>query len=162
MIFFLLLSLFILVPVAEIGLLISIGSSIGSAKTILIVVFTAILGAYLVRQQGLSTAFKLREKMQDGQVPAMQMAEGVALLFAGAVLLTPGFITDGIGFALLVPPIRRAIIMWFFNRASSNTRYYSTHSDSGEPHVTPSNRMGSGRNSSIKPTIIDGEYRIDD
>lgn len=110
--FYILLLLFVVVPVAEISLLIDIGSSIGLGNTILIVIFTAILGAWLVRQQGFATLFKVQQEMNAGRLPAMELAEGVLLLFAGAVLLTPGFITDAVGFALLTPPIRRALISW--------------------------------------------------
>lgn len=117
--FFLLLFIFIVVPVAEIALMIRVGGSIGVFNTIGFVILTAVLGAYLVRQQGFATVNKLQEETNAGRLPAMQIAEGVALLFAGAVLMTPGFITDALGFAILIPPIRQAFIAWcaknFFN-----------------------------------------------
>jgi len=65
-----------------------------------------------VRQQGFATLNKVQQETNAGRVPAMPMAEGLALLFAGAVLLTPGFMTDAIGFALLVPPVRQSFIRW--------------------------------------------------
>lgn len=111
--FLILLFLFVFVPVIEISLLIRVGGSIGGFNTILIVILTAVLGAYLVRQQGFETLRNVQQKTNQGAIPAMEMAEGVALLFAGAVLLTPGFITDAIGFALLTPMIRRNLIAWF-------------------------------------------------
>jgi len=120
--FLILLILFVGVPIAEISLLLKVGASIGGFKTILFVIATAILGAYLVRQQGFATLIKLQEETNAGRMPAMQIAEGVALLFAGAVLLTPGFITDAIGFALLTPPIRRGIISWFAKQGFSKVR----------------------------------------
>ncbi|MFT6409060.1 MAG: UPF0716 protein FxsA, partial [Arenicella sp.] len=113
--FLLLVFLFIAIPVAEISLLIRVGSSIGLLNTIVFVIFTAVLGAYLVRQQGFATIAKLQEETNAGRVPALQIAEGVALLFAGAVLMTPGFITDALGFALLIPPVRQALIAWAAN-----------------------------------------------
>ena len=128
--FLLLLLAFILVPVAEISVLIRVGGAIGPLNTILFVIFTAILGAYLVRQQGFATLQKLRAETDAGRMPAMQIAEGVALLFAGAVLLTPGFITDAFGFALLMPPIRQAVIKFFASRVTvqaAQTGFYSTH-----------------------------------
>ena len=128
--FLLLLLAFILVPVAEISVLIRVGGAIGPLNTILFVIFTAILGAYLVRQQGFATLQKLRAETDAGRMPAMQIAEGVALLFAGAVLLTPGFITDAFGFALLMPPIRQAVIKFFASRVmvqAAQTGFYSTH-----------------------------------
>lgn len=110
--FLLLVFLFIAIPVAEISVLIRVGGAIGPLNTILFVIFTAVLGAYLVRQQGFATISKLQQETNAGRVPAMQIAEGVALLFAGAVLMTPGFITDALGFAILIPPIRQALIAW--------------------------------------------------
>lgn len=112
MAFPILLLAFILVPIVEIALLIKVGSAIGPGATILVVIFTAILGAYLVRRQGFATLNAVQTEMQAGRVPALQIAEGVALLFAGAVLLTPGFVTDVVGFALLMPFIRQAMIKW--------------------------------------------------
>jgi len=123
--FLILLFLFVFVPVVEISLLIRVGGSIGGFNTILIVILTAVLGAYLVRQQGFETLRNVQQKTNQGTIPAMEMAEGVALLFAGAVLLTPGFITDAIGFALLTPTIRRSLIAWFAKRGimhASNTQ----------------------------------------
>ena len=110
--FFILVFLFIAVPVAEISLLIKVGGAIGPLNTIGFVILTAVIGAYLVRQQGFATIDKLQQETNAGRVPAMQIAEGVALLFAGAVLMTPGFITDALGFAILVPPVRQAFIAW--------------------------------------------------
>ena len=143
--FFILLFLFLFVPIAEITLLINVGSSIGVGKTILIVIITAILGAYLVRQQGLATYFKLQEELNAGRMPAMQMAEGIALLFAGAVLLTPGFITDALGFALLTPPIRRVIIAWVAKKGIIQAR-------------TSSSPFQSGPTSKTDSKVIEGEY----
>lgn len=152
---FLLFTLFVLMPIIEISVLIRVGSTIGVVNTIAFVIFTAMLGAYLVRQQGLATLTKLQTEANAGRVPAMQMVEGVILLIAGAVLLTPGFVTDAIGFSLLVPPIRQGVIKWaatrFFN---GNVHYHTTAStqpfQSSEPNA---NRHGA---------VIEGEYTSDD
>jgi len=141
MAFPLLLAAFILVPIIEITVLIKVGSVIGIASTIVVVIFTAILGAYLVRQQGFATLQSVQKEMNEGRVPALQMAEGIALLFAGALLLTPGFVTDGVGFALLTPPIRRAIIAWVSQQGmfKAQTVYSSTtvYSTGQEPNREP-------------------------
>lgn len=141
MVFYILLLLFIVVPVAEIMLLIDIGSAIGPLRTILVVIFTAILGAYLVRQQGFATLFKVQEEMNAGRVPAMQMGEGILLLFAGAVLLTPGFITDAVGFALLVPAVRHTLIAWVVKKGFIKAQSTAAHS-----------------NSTSRDNVIEGEY----
>ena len=102
--------IFLLVPLIEIFLLIEIGSVIGAALTIFLVVFTALLGAFLVRAQGFTAFMRAQSQMAKGQVPAVEMMEGLALFIAGALLLTPGFFTDAIGFLLLTPPLRRSVI----------------------------------------------------
>ncbi len=109
----LLLLLFIAVPLAEIWLLLQVGGMIGALPTICLVVLTAAVGAMLVRAQGFSTVLELRRSLDAGEVPAVAIIEGIFLLVAGALLLTPGFVTDMIGFAGLVPPLRRAVIVRF-------------------------------------------------
>ena len=92
------------------------GNWIGIAPTLVMIVLTAVIGVSLLRQQGLSTLYKAQEKMNQGQIPAMEMVEGIMLAVAGALLITPGFFTDTIGFLLLVPPLRR----YFFTTALQN------------------------------------------
>ncbi len=103
--FFLL--LFIGIPLVEIYLLIKVGGIIGAFPTVLMVVFTAVLGVTLIRIQGFSTLQKAQMNMNQGQLPAIEMLEGVMLFFAAICLLMPGFFTDTIGFLLLIPPLRR-------------------------------------------------------
>ena len=149
MAFSLLLAAFVLVPLIEITLLIKIGTAIGVGTTILVVIFTAVLGAYLVRQQGFATLHAVQQEMQEGRVPALQLAEGIALLFAGAVLLTPGFMTDAIGFALLTPPIRRAVIKWV--AAQGMFKAQTVYSSTGES-------AGTAAGQDKEPSVIEGEY----
>ena len=152
--FLLLVFLFIAIPVAEISVLIRVSGAIGTFNTIAFVIFTAVLGAYLVRQQGFATLAKLQQETNAGRVPALQIAEGVALLFAGAVLMTPGFITDVLGFALLIPPVRQGFIGWAAKNLfkGSMTAAYSASSS------TSSSRMP---NDVIEGEVIEGEYTDD-
>ena len=120
--------LFLLVPLIEIYFLIQVGSVIGAIPTIALVVFTGLLGAMLLRFQGLATLQRTRMTMAQGQLPAMEMMEGVLLLFSGALLLTPGFVTDAIGFAFLIPPLRRAVILWFISKIKVIEGYTKTGS----------------------------------
>lgn len=106
-----LLLVFLLVPIAEIYLLIQVGSVIGAGWTVLLVVATAVIGVNLLRAQGLSTLRRVQEETMRGELPAISMLEGLLLLVAGALLLTPGFFTDTIGFLLLVPALRRWLIL---------------------------------------------------
>lgn len=102
--------LFIGMPILEIFVLIQVGSSIGALATIGIVILTAVIGTWLLRAQGLSTLSKARNRMAGGEIPAFQLMEGLALGIGGALLLTPGFITDAMGFACLFPPTRKLLI----------------------------------------------------
>lgn len=105
-----LLLIFIVVPLVEIYVLIEIGAIIGALPTVLACVGTAILGGGLLRYQGFQTLRRAQRNMDRGQIPAMEMFEGVALAMGGALLLTPGFVTDVAGFLCLIPWTRRALI----------------------------------------------------
>ncbi|MEC8523524.1 MAG: FxsA family protein, partial [Pseudomonadota bacterium] len=100
-----LLIIFILVPMAELAVLIKVGSAIGVLWTLALIFLTAIIGVHLLRQQGLATLMKANERMQQGALPAQELAEGFLLALAGALLLTPGFLTDAFGFSLLMPGV---------------------------------------------------------
>ncbi|MDH3451126.1 MAG: FxsA family protein [Gammaproteobacteria bacterium] len=108
--FAILLILFIGVPLAEIYLLITVGGWIGAGWTIFLVLLTAVIGTALLRQQGLSTLFRARQTIDSGGVPALELLEGLVLAVGGALLLTPGFITDAVGFACLLPVTRRLMV----------------------------------------------------
>ena len=100
----LLVLLFISAPLIEIWLMINIGSVIGAGWTILAIIATAMIGASLVRLQGLGVYARMHQSTQRGEIPAMEMIEGLTLFISGVLLLTPGFITDALGFLLLIPP----------------------------------------------------------
>jgi len=102
--------LFLTVPLVEIYLLIEVGSFIGAPTTIALVVFTAVLGAVLMRAQGFATLGRVQASLARGELPAVEIAEGAVILLAGALLLTPGFVTDIIGLCCLIPPLRRSVI----------------------------------------------------
>jgi UPF0716 protein FxsA len=95
--------LFIFMPILEMWLLITIGSYIGALSTILLVMLTALIGIGLLREQGVSTLWRGREKLHQGKVPAQEIMEGIVLAVSGALLLTPGFVTDAIGLMGLLP-----------------------------------------------------------
>jgi UPF0716 protein FxsA len=101
--------LFAILPIIEIAVLINVGEQIGGWYTVAIVILTAFAGAHLVRQQGLSTLMQAQQKMQTGSIPGQEMAEGLLLVIAGVLLVTPGFITDGLGFLLTLPVTRPLI-----------------------------------------------------
>ena len=117
--------MFLAIPLIEIAILIEIGKVVGAAYTIILVIGTAALGAALLRQQGLSTIAKVQMNMDQGNLPATELIEGLMLLVAGVLLLTPGFFTDVFGFLLLIPALRYRIAQTFlakFIQSQSNTR----------------------------------------
>lgn len=105
--------MFLVIPLIEIAILIEIGKVIGAAYTIILVIGTAALGAALLRQQGLSTIAKVQMNMDQGNLPATELIEGLMLLVAGALLLTPGLFTDVFGFLVLIPALRHRIAQTF-------------------------------------------------
>lgn len=104
-----LLALFILVPLVELYLFLAIGGRIGLASTLGIIIFTGILGASLTKSQGARALARFRLASAEGRLPHKEVLDGLLILIAGAVLLTPGFLTDAVGFLLLVPPVRAVI-----------------------------------------------------
>lgn len=113
---------FLIVPFVEIYLLLQVGSVIGTFPTVLLVVLTATLGAWQLRQQGFATWNRLQNGLRQGEIPAYEMVEGPVLLVGGALLLTPGFFTDLCGFACLIPAVRRKIADYLIERHLSGTQ----------------------------------------
>jgi UPF0716 protein FxsA len=138
--------LLLLVPLVELYVLIQVGQVIGAIPTIALVVFTALLGALLLRFQGWTTLQRARLTMAHGELPALEVMEGVLLMLSGILLLTPGFFTDTIGFLLLVPVLRQALVRAFMRRAQ-----------------VPPGGAGDRRDPQPRgPRTIEGEYRRED
>ena len=117
-----LLLLFVAVPVIELVLLIEIGQRVGTLATIGLIIGTGTVGAFLARQQGLTTLARVRADLDEGRLPAAPLVDGVLILLAGALLLTPGVLTDAVGFLCLIPACRRLLKRWLkpgFERAVS-------------------------------------------
>ncbi len=110
--------LFALLPIAEIALIIEASDRIGGWNTFGLVILTAILGAHLVRQQGIQTMMQAQQQLQSGQIPGQQMAEGLLLVIAGILLVTPGFITDLFGLMCCLPGTRKPIAKLLMSRLS--------------------------------------------
>lgn len=147
---FLFLIAFITVPIVEIAVFIQVGERIGLWPTIAIVILTAIMGTAMLRQQGLSVLFRIQENLAANRIPVQELFDGVCLVIAGALLLTPGFVTDSIGFLLFIAPLRRRLAAEIGKRfvASANVRYAPGHQSSGAHHEPE------GRG-----PIIDGDYQ---
>lgn len=153
--------LFILVPIIEIGVFIQVGDILGLAATLAIVFITAVIGVNLLKQQGLKAWSDIQLKMAQGQVPAVEMASAAQLLFAGGLLLTPGFVTDAVGFALMIPAVRLLVAGFLMRRWTVRASHF--HS----PHQHNSQQQGEHfshhqfSNESRKPEsnrTIEGEF----
>lgn len=138
--------LFVVMPVLELWVLIQVGSQIGGLNTIALVFLTAMAGTWLLRQQGLKTLLQARSKMDAGQMPAKEMAEGICLAVGGALLLTPGFITDTVGFICLVPGLRTGLIGWMMK----HIQVQNVHSQGF--------RAGPGHSRDQGGDVIDGDW----
>ncbi|MCC4768689.1 membrane protein FxsA [Methanosarcina sp. DH2] len=108
--FFKLFSLFLIIPLVEIYLLIKIGGIIGAINTVLIILITASLGAYLTKSQGFRVLRQIQNATAQGYVPGNELLHGLFVLIGGFALLTPGFLTDAIGFSMLIPQIREIYV----------------------------------------------------
>lgn len=142
--FFYLLLLFTLLPFIELSLLLEIGSRIGTPATLGLIILTGVVGASLARWQGLRTAWRIREQLAAGEMPTDSLLDGMLILLAGAVLITPGVLTDAAGFALLIPPIRqfvkRGLRRRFANRVRVETSRFTSagyefHQDAEQQHA---------------------------
>ena len=143
---------FLAVPLIEITLFIQIGGAIGLGWTLVTVVLTAILGTFLVRNQGALAMSQLRASFSEMQDPTEPLVHGAMILFSGALLLTPGFFTDAIGFLLLIPGFRTSVFHAVRKRINVQTFSAGTHPGAGHPGRHPDrNPPGAG-------DIIDGEY----
>ena len=141
--------IFLLVPLIEITLFVQVGGLIGLWPTLAIVVGTAMLGTWLVKSQGRLALQKLTTAFNDLRDPSEPPAEGAMILLAGVLLLTPGFFTDACGFALLMPPVRRAIFRQLASRVT--VQGFSSQAGFGPRPGGPGARGGPG-------DIIDGEF----
>ncbi|WP_341582236.1 FxsA family protein [Marinobacter metalliresistant] len=161
--------LFIIMPIAEMAVLIKVGGMIGVLNTVGLVLLTAVIGAWLLRQQGLATLLKANQRLNSGELPAREVAEGLILAVGGALLLTPGFITDTVGFLCLIPGTRHWLAAQALKRMEVAGRSRSFHFRSGggsnpfgqDPfggrenpfgQQSPFDRDGNG-------DIIEGEYQ---
>ena len=153
--------LFAVLPIVEIALLINVGDHIGGWNTVGLVILTAFVGAYFVRQEGLSTLMQAQRKLQTGGVPGQEMAEGLLLVIAGVLLVTPGFITDGIGFLFSLPFTRPAIARYLMRHLSVNMVagqgtsgfYYQQHQQQQWTDTQRPSQPGD---------VIEGEYETKD
>jgi UPF0716 protein FxsA len=135
----------LVVLIVEIALFVQLGGRLGVTWTLMWLVLAALLGAMVIRVQGWMTLLRAREALARGQLPALEMLEGLALVLAGILLIIPGFFTDLLALVLVIRPLRRALLLAVIPR---------------RPPPPPS--RGSGGRPPARGRVLDGEYRADD
>jgi UPF0716 protein FxsA len=162
-----LLMLFVLVPIIEMWVLIEVGSKIGALPTIGLVLLTACIGLALLRKQGAGALARAQEKLRAQQMPVREMADGLFFAVGGALLLTPGFVTDAIGFACLTPGVRTLLMSAIAKQLFSNGRMsgFSSNMNAGSKSQNDDffdAQANPPEVSKTKPNnIIDGDFERD-
>ncbi len=163
--------IFIAVPIIEIALFIQAGEIIGIVPTILITIGTAIAGSFLMRVQGFAALNRFTQAVEQGEMPVTPVIDGIGILSAGLLLLTPGLFTDTIGLLLFVPPIRRGLARWAFSRALESGRVHirtfggaggSGPPPGGPPPQGPQGPQGAGSGFTRSPDVVDAEFETID
>jgi UPF0716 protein FxsA len=116
--------IFIVVPIIELAVIIQVGQAMGVLPTIALLLGVSVVGAWLAKREGIGVWRRFRRQVESGVVPGRELADGVMILFAGALLLTPGFVTDILGLLLLTPPVRAAIRASVLHRLAGRIRRY--------------------------------------
>ena len=156
---YIILALFIAVPLMEIAVFIEVGELLGLWRTLVLVVLTAVAGTYLLRQQGLATLRRAQDTMSRNEMPIRELFHGACLLVAGLLLLTPGFVTDGVGALLLLPPVRELLRGFLARRIAASAIHVEGFPGQGfRGDGFPRPGAGPGRSDSARDDVIEGEY----
>ena len=150
--------MFVAVPILEMIILIKVGGLIGAIPTIAMVVLTATVGIWLLKLEGLATLRRVQEKMAAGQLPETELLEGIMLIVGGALLLTPGFVTDSFGFVCLIPGLRRPVARWLISRVFVMKGGASMFQAGGSNFQGSFHTSNNGFSNGPDSTIIDGEF----
>jgi UPF0716 protein FxsA len=157
-----LLAALIVVPLAEIAVLIEVGGWLGLGPTLALIIFTAVLGTWLLRRQGVAVLRRAQQQMQQGSVPLAEVFEGACLVIAGALLLTPGFLSDTAGAVLLLPPVRALLYRRVRRRLEEQVRSGAAQA---RPEDGPYGRDQTSQSSAWqdrgpqgRPPVIDVEF----
>ncbi len=141
MTFLLLILLLTLVPLIELALLIQLYKVTDLATTLAVVILTGIVGAALARRQGLETWYRIRRQLSEGKPPTAELMDGLMIFIAGALLITPGMMTDATGFLLLMPPVRRLLRGWLARRLIPGPLGFFTFGSSSSPASRPKSEI---------------------
>jgi len=159
-----LLVLFILIPLIEMAILIEVGKLIGLWQTILLVVGLSVFGAYVISRQSLRSIREAQQSLARGEMPINSVLDGVFLMLAGGLLLTPGLLTDVFGLLLLIPPLRRTLAQWAFARMSRTGKVHvRTFGTRPRPQHDTDRGAPPAPSSPAEGPVIEGEFeRLDE
>ncbi|AWM60784.1 FxsA family protein [Pseudomonas songnenensis] len=143
--------LFLLFPLAELYVLIKVGSSIGALATILLLVLSGIAGVLLLRLAGFATAWRARERLARGELPEREMLQGLMMAIGGGLLFLPGFISDVLALIVLFPPTRNFLFRQISRRIEAQVRRQRAFADDLQARSNPQ-----------RPNVIEGEWERDD
>ncbi|MCE9679273.1 membrane protein FxsA [Shewanella sp. AS1] len=160
--FFILLMIFVLVPVIELNVLIRVGENIGSWNTVGLVILTAVVGVSLVRSQGISTLLQVQQKLARGEAPGQEIVEGMMLAMAGLLLLIPGFVTDFIGLLLLTPLTRKPVVKLLYKKMQVRVSRQGGFQAGFGPGFHQQHQQSPFEKDSSKGHTIDGDYEHKD
>ncbi len=104
-----LLLLFLVVPIVELAVIVQVGQAVGTIPTLALLILMSVIGAWLMKREGLGVIRRARRQVRDGRVPSREVADGFLIVLGGALMLTPGFVSDLAGMALLLPPVRAVV-----------------------------------------------------
>jgi UPF0716 protein FxsA len=153
----------IVVPLAEIAVLIEVGGWLGVGPTLALIILTAVVGAWLLRRQGTAVLRRAKGQMQQGAVPLVEVFEGFCLVIAGALLLAPGFLTDTAGTLLLLPPVRAFLYRRVRRRLEEQVRAGGPQAHAGASPGPggpdePGGSQKDGARQNRRPPVIDAEF----
>ena len=162
--------IFIIVPLIELMLLIEVGGIIGSAWTFIIIIATALIGTRLVKQQGFQTWGNIQQEMATGKLPAQSLFDGICILISGVLLITPGFITDTIGFLLVTPPFRAMMYQQLGSKIKVRTAgqfhqqqgFGQSFEQQGQTYDHEPQQKQEFKQAPHQPATLDGEYERKD
>lgn len=143
--------LFVIIPIVEITILIQVGQAIGAWYTVGLVLLSAFIGVNMLRYQSLATLGRAQERLSRNEVPGQEMVEGIVLAVGGALLVTPGFVTDVMGFSCLIPPVRKAVVRLLLSRFTVIAASGAVHGSFQQPG------RGSGEPPRRNGDVIEGE-----
>ena len=157
-----LLLLFLTVPLVDLALLVAVGDRVGLGVTVGVVVLTAVAGSWLARREGVAAWRRVQDKLRTGGLPGPELIDGVVILVSGALLLTPGFLTDVAGLLGLLPPTRAVARRWLRSRLERSVREGRVRVATGVPTGVPPGAVPRGPFGAPRPPAIEDAEVIDD